>query len=149
MRADLWTYLSENCLAKSDRAGMAHGLEIRVPLLGNRVVDFALAQPAESHLQPEPKALLRALARRKLPEAVWNRPKHGFSVPLLANFRGAWREVCEDAVARAGELAPFLEAGAVRAAWRGALEGRGSRRLAYTLVVLLLWLDRHKLLRAR
>ena len=47
MRADLWTYLSENCLAKVDRASMAHGLEVRVPLLGNRVVDFALSQPAE------------------------------------------------------------------------------------------------------
>ena len=40
MRADLWTYLSENCLVKTDRAAMAHGLEIRVPLFvkeGDRV----------------------------------------------------------------------------------------------------------------
>src|SRR5438874_4522076 len=29
MRADLWTYLSDNCLAKTDRASMAHGLEVR------------------------------------------------------------------------------------------------------------------------
>src|SRR5690606_30655753 len=40
MRADLWTYLSENCLVKTDRAGMAHGLEVRVPLLGNALVDY-------------------------------------------------------------------------------------------------------------
>jgi asparagine synthase (glutamine-hydrolysing) len=78
MRADLWTYLSENCLVKVDRASMAHGLEVRVPLLGNRVAEFALSQPAERHLQPEAKALLRALARAKLPQAVWGRPKHGF-----------------------------------------------------------------------
>lgn len=145
MRADLWTYLSENCLVKSDRAGMAHGLEIRVPLLGNRVVDFALAQPSERHLRPEPKALLRALAREKLPEGVWNRPKHGFSVPLLDNFRGPWRELCEHAISRARELAPFLDSGAVEAAWRSALEGRGSRRLAYAFIVLLLWLENHRL----
>ena len=145
MRADLWTYLSENCLVKSDRAGMAHGLEIRVPLLGNRVVDFALAQPAEAHLVPEPKALLRELARQMLPESVWNRPKHGFSVPLLENFRGPWRAISEDAIARVDSIAPFLGARAVQAAWRSALEGRGSRRLAYTLVVLLLWLEHHHL----
>ncbi|MCG6951936.1 MAG: asparagine synthase (glutamine-hydrolyzing), partial [Betaproteobacteria bacterium] len=77
MRADLWTYLSENCLVKTDRASMAHGLEVRVPLLGNAVVDYALARPAQSHLSPQPKALLRALAHEKLPEEVWGRPKHG------------------------------------------------------------------------
>jgi asparagine synthase (glutamine-hydrolysing) len=145
MRADLWTYLSENCLAKTDRASMAHGLEVRVPLLGNAVVDLALAQPAARHLEPEPKALLRALAREKLPREVWDRPKHGFSVPLLANFNGPWRELCEHAVARTGELAPFLDARAVAALWRRARAGRASRRLAYTFVVLLLWLERHRL----
>jgi asparagine synthase (glutamine-hydrolysing) len=145
MRADLWTYLSENCLVKTDRAGMAHGLEVRVPLLGNAVVDFALRQPAQTHLQPEPKALLRALAREKLPAEVWQRPKHGFSVPLLDNFRGPWRELCEHAVSRTGELAPFLRTGAVEALWRSALEGRGSRRLAYTFIVLLLWLEKNRL----
>jgi asparagine synthase (glutamine-hydrolysing) len=145
MRADLWTYLSENCLVKTDRAGMAHGLEVRVPLLGNAVVDFALAQPASAHLSPEPKALLRALAKKKLPKEVWDRPKHGFSVPLLENFRGPWRELCEGLVSRTSDLAPFLNARAVRTLWQDALEGRGSRRLAYTFVVLLLWLDKHRL----
>jgi asparagine synthase (glutamine-hydrolysing) len=145
MRADLWTYLSENCLVKTDRAGMAHGLEVRVPLLGNAVVDFALRQPAHTHLQPEPKALLRALAREKLPAEVWQRPKHGFSVPLLDNFKGPWRELCEHAVSRTRELAPFLRADAVQALWRSALEGRGSRRLAYTFIVLLLWLEKNRL----
>jgi asparagine synthase (glutamine-hydrolysing) len=144
MRADLWTYLSENCLVKTDRAGMAHGLEVRVPLLGNALVDFALRQPASTHLSPEPKALLRALARQKLPEAVWGRPKHGFSVPLLDNFKGPWRELCEHAISRTRELAPFLRAGAVEELWRSALAGRGSRRLAYSFVVLLLWLDQHR-----
>jgi asparagine synthase (glutamine-hydrolysing) len=145
MRADLWTYLSENCLVKTDRAGMAHGLEVRVPLLGNPVVDFALAQPASAHLGPEPKALLRALAKKKLPKEVWDRPKHGFSVPLLENFRGPWRELCEGLVSRTSDLAPFLNARAVRTLWQDALEGRGSRRLAYTFVVLLLWLERNRL----
>ena len=145
MRADLWTYLSENCLVKTDRASMAHGLEVRVPLLGNAVVDFALSQPAAVHLQPEPKALLRALARKKLPEAVWGRPKHGFSVPLLPNFKGPWRGLAEHAISRTSEIAPFLRAEAVQALWQSALAGRGSRRLAYTFIVLLLWLERNRL----
>jgi asparagine synthase (glutamine-hydrolysing) len=141
MRADLWTYLSENCLVKTDRASMAHGLEMRVPLLGNAVADFALAQPAASHLEPEPKALLRRLAREKLPPEVWSRPKHGFSVPLRESFAGPWRELCEHAIARTPDVAPFLRRDAIQALWRRG----GSRRLAYTFVVLLLWLERVKL----
>ena len=138
MRADLWTYLSENCLVKTDRAGMAHGLEVRVPLLGNAVADFALAQPAARHLEPEPKALLRRLARDKLPAEVWNRPKHGFSVPLRDNFNGPWRALVEEVIGKTRTVAPFLRSDAVESLWRT----QGSRRLLYSFVVLLLWLER-------
>jgi asparagine synthase (glutamine-hydrolysing) len=141
MRADLWTYLSENCLAKTDRASMAHGLEVRVPILGNEVLDAVLTLPASVHLQGEDKALLRGLARRHLPATVWNRPKHGFSVPLRGLFNGEWREVGDDVVARTAVIAPFLQADQVRALWRGARAGGASRRLAYTVLVLLLWLE--------
>jgi asparagine synthase (glutamine-hydrolysing) len=145
MRADLWTYLSENCLVKTDRASMAHGLEVRVPILGNAVLDAVLGLPANVHFDPSGKALLRALARRYLPETVWNRPKHGFSVPLQELFNGAWRDTIEDVIIRADELAPFLNADRVQTLWSAACRGRASRRLAYTFVVLLLWLDRHRL----
>ncbi|MBI2318404.1 MAG: asparagine synthase (glutamine-hydrolyzing) [Betaproteobacteria bacterium] len=144
MRADLWTYLSENCLAKVDRASMAFGLEVRVPFLGRPVLEAVLTLPAELHFAGGTKALLTGLARRYLPECVWNRPKHGFSVPLDALFRGPWREVCEEAIASAGEVAPFLDAPAVARLWREALGRRASRRLGYTLVVLLLWLKEHR-----
>lgn len=146
MRADLWTYLSENCLAKADRASMAHGLEVRVPMLGNAVLDAVLALPAAAHYDAGGgKALLRELAARHLPEAAWKRKKHGFSVPLLQLFNGPWREAAEAVLQRCESLAPFLRADAVRAQWQSALRGRGSRRLAYTFVVLLLWLERHQL----
>lgn len=144
MRADLWTYLAENCLVKTDRASMAHGLEVRVPMLGNPVLDVALSLPARAHFDPQPKALLRALAARHLPRAVWDRPKHGFSVPLQKLFNGAWRETCERALASAGERAPFLQPSAIARLWRDAQQGRASRRLAYTFIVLLLWLENNR-----
>lgn len=144
MRADLWTYLSENCLVKTDRASMAHGLEIRVPLLGNSVLDTVLGWPAAAHYDAGGgKAILRTLAQHHLPSEVWNRPKHGFSVPLRDYFNGQWREVCENYVHRCNELAPFLNPEAVRKTWEDARVGRASRRLAYTLVTLLMWLDTH------
>lgn len=143
LRADLWTYLSENCLVKADRASMAHSLEVRVPFLGNSIVDRVLRLPSAVHFDARGgKALLRELARRHLPETVWNRPKHGFSVPLRDYFNGPWRAVGDDAFARCAHIAPFLDAGAAATLWRDAKAGRASRRLAYTLLVLLVWMDR-------
>jgi asparagine synthase (glutamine-hydrolysing) len=145
LRADLWTYLSEDCLVKTDRASMAHGLEVRVPFLGNPVLDLVLGWPAEVHFdRAGGKALLRAIARRALPVSAWDRPKHGFSVPVRQFFNGAWREVAQEHFSRAAEIAPFLNAAAVQRLWEGARAGRASRRLAYTMLVLLLWLDRHR-----
>ncbi|MBF0165437.1 MAG: asparagine synthase (glutamine-hydrolyzing), partial [Magnetococcales bacterium] len=144
MRADLWSYLSENCLVKTDRASMAHGLEARVPMLGNPVVEAALAIPAAIHLGQGGKAVLKGLCRDVLPESIWNRPKHGFSVPLRHLFQGSWRATGERLFADCERLAPFLNAGAARDQWRRCLDDRGgSRRLTYTLLVLLAWLERH------
>jgi asparagine synthase (glutamine-hydrolysing) len=146
LRADLWTYLSENCLAKTDRASMAHGLEVRVPLLANALQDRMLRLPAEVHFDfGGGKALLRALARRHLPEAVWNREKHGFSVPLRSNFAGPWRDWAEARVATAATGAPWLQSGALAALWQEAKQGRGNVRLMYTFTVLLAWLETHSL----
>ena len=146
LRADLWTYLSENCLAKTDRASMAHGLEVRVPLLANALQDRMLRLPAAVHFDDGGgKALLRALARRHLPEAVWNREKHGFSVPLRANFAGPWQDWCGTQVAAAKMRAPWLESGAIDMLWRETRQGRGNPRLFYTFAVLLAWLETHPL----
>lgn len=144
LRADLWTYLSENCLAKTDRASMAHSLEVRVPLLANALQDRMLSLPAAVHFdRGGGKALLRALARRHLPEAVWNREKHGFSVPLRANFAGRWRDWCEAQLATAKMRAPWLRGDALALLGEEALQGRGNVRLFYTFIVLLDWLGTH------
>ncbi len=146
LRADLWTYLSENCLTKTDRASMAHGLEVRVPLLANALQDRMLRLPAGVHFEAGGgKALLRALARRHLPEAVWNREKHGFSVPLRANFTGPWRDWCDARIASAPLYAPWLATGPLAALWREARGGDGNVRLMYTFAVLLAWLEKHPL----
>jgi asparagine synthase (glutamine-hydrolysing) len=146
LRADLWTYLSENCLAKTDRASMAHGLEVRVPLLANALQDRMLRLPASVHFDAGGgKALLRALARRHLPQAVWNREKHGFSVPLRTNFAGSWRDWCDARIASAPLLAPWLAIGPLAALWQEAQQGKGNVRLMYTFAVLLAWLETHDL----
>jgi asparagine synthase (glutamine-hydrolysing) len=99
MRTDLQTYLSENCLVKTDRATMLASLEVRVPFLDELVLERILPLHADEKIVgAELKALLRPLARRLLPEAVWNRPKHGFNVPVEVKLAGTWRPAVDDAL---------------------------------------------------
>jgi asparagine synthase (glutamine-hydrolysing) len=99
MRADLETYLSENCLVKTDRASMLASLEVRVPYLDETVLDRILPLPGKAKIHGgQLKALLMPLARRLLPREVWDRPKHGFGGPLDAWLAGAWRPAVERAL---------------------------------------------------
>ena len=99
MRADLGTYLSENCLVKTDRASMLASLEVRVPFLDELVLDRILPLHANRKIVDGTlKALLMPIARRLLPSQVWDRPKHGFHVPLDRFLSGIWRPAVETAL---------------------------------------------------
>jgi asparagine synthase (glutamine-hydrolysing) len=98
MKTDLETYLSENCLVKTDRASMLASLEVRVPYLDELVLDRILPLPAKAKIvDGRLKALLQPLARRLLPREVWDRPKHGFTVPYESNLSKDWRPALETA----------------------------------------------------
>jgi asparagine synthase (glutamine-hydrolysing) len=80
---DVQTYLVDNNLARVDRASMAHGLEVRVPILDHRIAELALSLPAtlvSAHGGGKP--LLRRLAQSRLPAPLHHKPKQGFSFPL-------------------------------------------------------------------
>lgn len=145
MRADLWTYLSENCLVKTDRASMAYGLEVRVPFLGNDVLNAILTKSSDMHYDAKGgKSILRTLAKQHLPECVWNRPKHGFSVPLRDLFKSSWQALGDDLFSRTQEIAPFLNQQSAQILWNRARTGHGQIRLSYSILILLLWLDTQK-----
>jgi asparagine synthase (glutamine-hydrolysing) len=97
--ADLHVYLPNDPLVKVDRASMAHGLEIRCPLLDHRVIELAFRLPAERKLRgSESKYYLRQLGRRRLPAGHDTLPKRGFTVPIGAWIRGPYREWFRDDV---------------------------------------------------
>lgn len=99
MRTDLEMYLSENCLVKTDRASMLASLEVRVPYLDETVLDRLLPVHADRKIvNRELKSLLMPVARRLLPKEVWDRPKHGFGVPLNIWLAGNWRPAVEEAL---------------------------------------------------
>lgn len=62
---------------------MAHGLEVRVPLLDRRLVEFALSLPDRLLIRPgHTKILFRRAIEKWLPPEVLSRPKYGFSPPF-------------------------------------------------------------------
>jgi len=80
---ELHAWLPENLMMKADKVLMAHSLEGRFPFLDNALADFALRLPQAMKL-PRPgssKHLLRTLMAERLPRAVIERPKMGFTVP--------------------------------------------------------------------
>ncbi len=80
---DLEYYLPDDLLVKVDRASMHHGLEVRVPLLDHRLVEFAINLSPELRFHKgTSKYLLKQVLYDYLPEKLFNRPKRGFSIPL-------------------------------------------------------------------
>jgi asparagine synthase (glutamine-hydrolysing) len=78
---------------------MAHGLEVRCPLLDRRVVELAFRIPASVKQEGfRGKTLLRALARRRLPGRLWTLPKRGFTAPIGEWIRGPYAGMYRDEV---------------------------------------------------
>ena len=103
--ADLKVYLPNDPLVKVDRMSMAHGLEVRCPLLDRRLVELAFRIPAsKKQTGTRGKALLRALARRRLPGRLWELPKRGFTAPIGEWIAGPHASRFRDDVLHAGTI---------------------------------------------
>ena len=97
MLRDMLGYMSDDILAKLDRAAMAVSLETRAPLLDHRVVEFAVGLPMQhKRHQGQTKQLLRHLLYHHVPRKMIERPKQGFSVPLDAWLRGRLKDWAYD-----------------------------------------------------
>ena len=85
-RVDLMSFCTDSILAKVDRASMAHSLEVRVPFLDRRVIEWALSRPIETRERKESKPILRGYLRPRVPAAVLSHPKQGFSLRVLDGY---------------------------------------------------------------
>ncbi len=94
---DAKVWLPDDLLIKADKMTMATGLELRVPFLDHRLVEYAAALPDTSKLNGKSgKTILRQTMREILPNAILDRPKKGFPVPIASWLRGPLREFARD-----------------------------------------------------
>ncbi len=97
MYTEQMTRMAEHDLRVADRMSMAHGLELRAPIMDRAVMSYAATLPSEYKIKPgKLKIVLRELNRRFYPPEFTDRKKFGFGFPMAAWF--------------AGELAPFVRA---------------------------------------
>ena len=142
---DIHTYLADCLLPKVDIATMAHGLEARSPLLDQEVLEFALGLPQEWLLDGNGgKPLLKALLARFVPPELFQRPKHGFNVPLPVWFAHEATSGWADELADSESLREcgWLNPPGIRAMAREHRDGvRDHSQRLYNLVVLREWLN--------
>lgn len=93
---DFESYLPDDVLTKVDRASMSVSLETRIPLLDPDVVEMAWRLPRPSAREREPKAPLTRLLFEHVPRELFDRPKHGFSVPVGRWLTGPLRAWAHD-----------------------------------------------------
>ena len=91
------TYLQGDESRKTDRLSLWHSLEVRVPFLDHKVVEFAAAIPSKYKISGVTKkyVLIKAL-EGLLPQNILSRRKQGFSIPLSDWLRGPLREMVRD-----------------------------------------------------
>jgi asparagine synthase (glutamine-hydrolysing) len=95
-------YMQHMLLRDVDVFSMAHGLEVRVPLLDHRLVERVVSLPGHWKMSgPTPKALLTKAVGRRLPANVCSAPKKGFTLPWDAWLRGPLHNRVAQAVGNA------------------------------------------------
>jgi asparagine synthase (glutamine-hydrolysing) len=111
---------------------MAHSVEMRVPYLDHRLVERVLSLPARMKVDRErPKPLLLDVLGDRLPRAVWDRPKMGFTFPMAQWMRQRATEL------RATSLeSKLLDRRAIERVWDGFCRGRDHWSRPWALYVL-------------
>ncbi|MAU41788.1 MAG: asparagine synthetase B [Kordiimonas sp.] len=97
--ADIKTYLPGDILTKVDRASMAHSLEVRVPILDHKFMEWSAGIPAALRLQGrQGKYIFKKALEKHLSDNILYRDKMGFAVPLESWFRHELRQRVQDTV---------------------------------------------------
>lgn len=145
LEMDQKSLLPNQVLAFVDRLSMAHSIEVRVPFLDYRLVEFAAQLPGQMKINNGiTKYILKKAAARFLPEGWVHRPKEGFVLPVYSWMRGALAPfirstLSPEKVKRAG----FLSVPYVQKLVEDFYHGAKTEPKIWNLVCFMVWWEKY------
>ncbi len=138
---DTKTWLPDDLLIKADKMTMANSLELRVPLLDHRLLEFAASLPPHYKLNGFSLKYIwkRALSKR-VPDAILKRKKAGFPVPYEGWLRNSLKDKVRDILTdrKATQRGYFQKATVEKMINANNQHGAYSKEI-FSLVALELW----------
>jgi asparagine synthase (glutamine-hydrolysing) len=138
---DTKTWLPDDLLVKADKMTMATSVELRVPLLDFRVLEFAASLPPHFKVQGRStKRILKAALRDSVPPAILKRKKVGFPVPYDGWLRNELKEfVFETILDKSSALSAYFSDKGLLQLLQTHQRGEGGSQEVFSLLVLELW----------
>ena len=144
--AEISTYMQNVLLRDTDQMSMASALEVRVPFLDYKLVEYVLNLPDDMKFPITPKKLLVDAVSDLLPSEIVNRPKMGFTFPWKNWMKNELKEFCETRLNSLGKRKPF-DANGIKELWNSFLndDPKVSWSRIWPLVVLSHWIEKNKI----
>jgi asparagine synthase (glutamine-hydrolysing) len=144
--AEMNSYMQHVLLRDADQMSMAHSLEVRVPFLDHRLVEYVLSVGDDMKYPHTPKKLLTDSVGDLIPREIIDRPKMGFTFPWALWMKGELRPLCVENLNYLGAMGHFRP-GAVDRLWQQFLAGDPAVTWSrvWPLVVLGHWARTHEL----
>jgi asparagine synthase (glutamine-hydrolysing) len=138
---DTNTWLPDELLLKADKMTMANSVELRVPLLDHKVLEFAATMPKRAKIRGfTTKYAQKRTLRDRVPREILERPKAGFPVPYRAWLRGELREQMSQILLDPKTLSRgYFRAGALEALWKANGKGMDLSKEVFSMAVIELW----------
>lgn len=139
---DFNTYLADDLLTKVDRASMINSLEVRVPFLDPRIIEFAYGS-SKNHVDLlVTKKHLRNLLKDLFPKSITKRKKKGFGIPLSKWLCFELKDLAYDHL-KSKKLNNFFKPTVIERVWKNHQEGKeNNAKIIWMLVMFSSWLSK-------
>jgi len=143
---EIGTYMQNVLLRDTDQMSMAVALEVRVPFLDHKLIEYTLSVKDKHKFPSSPKKLLIDSLQGLLPEDIVNRPKMGFTLPWSSWMKSELKTFCETNMTSLSKR-DFVNEKAVLNLWQQFL--RDDKKVSWSriwhLVVLENWLIKNNI----
>jgi asparagine synthase (glutamine-hydrolysing) len=138
---DTKTWLPDDLLIKADKMTMANSIELRVPLLDHRVLEFAASLPSRRKLRGcKTKVILKEALSKTIPNEISNRKKVGFPVPYASWIRNDLKDVVLDVLTDSKTISRgYFRKDAVENLIQANANGADYSKEIFSLLSLELW----------